>query len=419
MNSSTNPTRQGVADLPSGSASADSLIPRKWKFVSLLRQRWFRVSLLVLVCVFEVFLTYFLKRMGWLGAIDWGTQILVVAIILSPLLLAGLVIAGRNFRLSSMMIALTLIGVFLGFVMIPVNQEIRARTATQKFSDTGVQFGNQFGYMSMQRFMETGEYKLQSIERLPVAPWIDRVTNNDLSMFRDREVGNVQLTSGQLESVKSAIHYCENLDSFWLLGRWSENSFKDLAEAMNATHAKSLIIGDNRTRYDMPLKSLGKIESLENLALVGVKNGLEAFVNWNQKSVRHLSVDGMKSWGLEQWRAFCESENTGRLTSLTLHDAIGNQEAAMLESLDSLKSLCLSKPNSGKISDLKFISNMPSLKFLQLNRAVSGEDWLGHLESAKQLEKIYIFNCPEATIEKIEALRVALPNCEIITNVEQ
>ncbi len=257
----SSPSQPNVAESNVDLVKASSSSSRWVKMASLFQLRWFRITLLVSVCIFEVFLTYFLKRAGWLGAIDWGTQVMVVVIILSPLLLALLVIAGRSFRLSSMMIALTLSGVFMGFVMLPVNKEIRARTASQKFADLGVLFGRRSHFFDYAEYLETGKREVHEIESVPVAKWIDRLTTHDLSLCRDLEVANIRITSQQFDSVESVIGRCANLDSVWLQGGWPEKSLKNAAKVMNSTQAKVLIVGDFGAINRMPMRISARLNS--------------------------------------------------------------------------------------------------------------------------------------------------------------
>jgi hypothetical protein len=104
-------------------------------------RKWFRVGLLVSVAAFEIFLTYFLKTNGWFATLDWGTQILVIVMAASPLLLALYFLSGKTFRLSSVFVALTMVGVFLALVIQPVLREQKARAASLKFFANDIQAG--------------------------------------------------------------------------------------------------------------------------------------------------------------------------------------------------------------------------------------------------------------------------------------
>lgn len=67
---------------------------------------WFRITALVFICAFELVLTWFLVSFGWLTATDWATQIAVVLLAASPLIIAAMFLAGRRFRLSSLLVAM-------------------------------------------------------------------------------------------------------------------------------------------------------------------------------------------------------------------------------------------------------------------------------------------------------------------------
>jgi hypothetical protein len=108
----------------------------------ILQHRHLRICLLIGVAIFELGFIWFIQHFGWMESVNIWTQIGVVFAAFSPLIIALVVMARKRFKLSSMMVAFSLIAVFMGLSMRPVYEARQARVPTKLLLDLDVRIGD-------------------------------------------------------------------------------------------------------------------------------------------------------------------------------------------------------------------------------------------------------------------------------------
>ena len=190
----------------------------------------------------------------------------------------------------------------------------------------------------------------------------------------------------------------------------------------NLPGLKNLDLNTNAIAELTPLASLPKLEKLNlNTNNISRLNPLSELTELERLSLNNNQIKNLKTLApLEELEQL--SLNTNFISDLTPLENLNELEELHLSTnqitdlgplsgLTELKELSL---NRNQISDLEPLSDLSDLKLLRLsNNQITT---LSPLHELRKLETVWIRNNPGLTAEEVDALKHALPNCEISHN---
>jgi len=392
--------------------------PKRFEFVT---RKWFRVTMLIGIMLFEIALTWYLKTFGWLETLDTGTQLLVLVVAGSPLILAAFIMFGKRFRLSSMLIAIGLISVFLTFVMQPVWRESQDRIATRALLDAQIFPKNKSYFLDVR---STSRGKPFELEVKPTPGWIARMLGDKAQLLRDYEIVEVSLSNdSQIDQVGDLFSKCDSLRHINISSGVTNNGLKALVTKLKGTKTDSFFVGDYGMIADIKLSHFDELQP-KQLYIANLLNP-EAEINAADcfSNLEHLSVLSDEQLTPDfDWEAILNNKKLQHVRSLYLLQQsrkIGRNEFAALAKWKNIENLLI---GSDQISNLDFVTELPNLKSLTITGLLLDEDVLNQLKKIEKLNRLEIFNCKTASPDfgkGLDRLKKALPGCETISCYEQ
>ena len=102
--------------------------------------KYFRVVILLLILVGELGFLHLITTTGWLKTVDLTYRLGIYGLLLLPLGIASLMLIRKRIRLSSMMIAIAMLAIFLGFALRPVFKVRSEKRAALLLSQSEIDF---------------------------------------------------------------------------------------------------------------------------------------------------------------------------------------------------------------------------------------------------------------------------------------
>jgi len=192
-----------------------------------------RLLLLIGVLVFEFVLIWVVRHFGWLESVNIWTQIAVVCIALSPLVLGVLILVRKRFKLSSMLIAIALFAVFLGAAMRPVYEARQARWPAKMLHDSGaVTSRNAINY---DVDVEVPSFNFSEPVKEELPGWVVRLLGDYVGFPPAKEIFGVYVENDvQLDEVENVADRLPNLQAIQLVGGISPQSLERHADLLSS-----------------------------------------------------------------------------------------------------------------------------------------------------------------------------------------
>jgi len=272
---------------------------------------------------------------------------------------------------------------------------------------------------------------LSSIESIARLPMLTRLglkntglDNNDLDILmrltKLTELtleGNKAITANKMDELKAALKNCEisHSDLYYTV-KLGNTEFTSDAASLSVSGAgissleglehftalKTLVLSGNNISDLNPLKNLTQLEALD---LYGNKvsdlSALAGLTNLRSLSLLDNSISSI-------------SALSGMTELTSLHLSFNNVKD--LSPLANLKKLTVLDLNGNGIRNISALSGLTNLTELDLEYNEISD--LTPLYSLTKLEKLYIRGNSSLTAEQVRALQKALPNCNIVTNLD-
>lgn len=372
---------------------------RHWLF-SIFANRNYRIVLLVLVVMLELFAIGFIRTHSW----DSLVLILVSAAASSPLLLALLLLAQRRFNLSTMLFVLALVCVFLAVIVLPIRRERNLRIAAHQFEKLGVQAR-----------AESYWYKpdLPSLPAKQSPAWLKRLALVSSDLI-DSEIRQVAFTTQ--EQVLGSVDYlsrCRNLKEIFVVNSIPNSSLRMLTQHLRDLDIRAFGIQAGAGAVNGPDLSALDRGPLEKLSIIH-QDALASLAEVELLNLKSLTIGNIVAIGNSQaWEQFLGSANMSNVTSLGLHNCqMGDDEASKLAELSSLESLSIYGDRS--LAEMGFVAQLPNLESLVLSAVRINDHSLTQLANATQLKSLYLgVSRTRFSNEALQRLKQSLPDCEI------
>jgi hypothetical protein len=202
------------------------------------KKRFSRRRLFFLLGVFacELLAFHSLKSYGWDGTGDRLNMILAVCLALLPLVAALVVLLfrGRHFSLRSMLIATTLLAIFIAIIVYPIAQVRQRRRVASIFESQRFPYGT--GTRLERSYQQFGipyhqEPAAETDDTDDIQFWMKPLLGDALPTYPDRAIRSLDLYSDEdIEFVADLIGQLPNLEVVHLRDRVTERGLKMIAE---------------------------------------------------------------------------------------------------------------------------------------------------------------------------------------------
>ncbi len=324
---------------------------------------WLIICFSVLLAIgFVCFIRYF----GWLQSVNIWTQVGVVMIALLPLIVAGLVIVRKRFKLSSMFIAFTMFALFMGLTMGPVYKARQARMPAKVLKDSGAELLDYSIAVDFDR--NAPELSIIRAPKAKLQGWVVRLLGDYAQLPTNENICGVMVADDhQLDEFARVVDRLPNLLGVRLSTDLSDAALRRNVDLLNSSGADSFVliaphgVGDRPAIFDW----LENGDSITNVAFAYCAQAPTLFSASEIPNVEIASfqVNAARKTNVD-WESVFKSAAMKKLKMLTLNCfKLQNAEAQHLSGLKNLKSLGL---HWSSVSDFRFVEEMPNLARLEI-----------------------------------------------------
>ena len=385
----------------------------------MLGKTWFRVSILIAVCVAEIALWWILKTYGLITTSSVVWQILILLAATSPLLIAILILFGKQHRLSTLFVSLTLLAIFLGCVVTPVLEHRRSIRISKQLSTLGIQYSDfhrigvpgQPPYRARQQQLS----KLEQRKAVVQPPdWVRRLSGGFNGQVSDKNIRWLCFDSMTCSFAPSFVEQLPNCKSITLVGLGSL-TLEDILKRLDESKIENIVLGSDTfgvaTMVDIDF--LEGNRNIKNLGLFEYANALDSISSIDFPNLSGICVHSRGNLlpPRNGWTAFFKSPNMQRVTALTFDcQLLTDAESKFIGELEQLESLAL--VNCENLSDWDFLLQLKNLKQLSIMNSNIDDSVLKKFESSK-LEYLDLYSHNIKFHDTVESLQKALPNCHL------
>ncbi len=235
------------------------------------KKRFHRLRLLFLVGVFvcELLAIHSLKSYGWDGTGDRLNLIVAVCLALTPLVAAigVLLFRGRHFSLRSMLIATTLLAIFIATIVYPVTQVRQRRRLGSIFQAQHFPYGTESHLEESYRLFGIPyrqEPAAETDDSDDIQFWMKPLLGDSLPTYPDRAIRSLDLYSDEdVEFVADLIGQLPNLEVVYVRDQVTERGLQVMAERFPKLEALTF------DRVNLPKDVGGSLRGVRYLTVRG------------------------------------------------------------------------------------------------------------------------------------------------------
>ena len=376
-----------------------------------------RLSLLIAVAVLEIGFIWFIRHFGWMESVNIGTQALVVSTAALPLLLAGLLIFRRRFKLSSMLGVLALLAIFLGFAFRPVADARAARLPTKVLMEAEIEFKKKAYYWQIKN--DRWQYRESRLEVAKTADWILRLMGDDAKLVTADQIQQVTIkTDIQLAPFGKIVQQLPNLQHVSFNIHTSVNEFADRRSLLKELRMKDVSILNwsnwGQTVSDADLSWLQECRSLRTLSVCDFQGAVEQISGFDNFTVEFLTFHLGPARTVElDWDAVCRRPVMQNVKHLQLSGYVLSQDSA--QSLVQLKNLRSIQLYDTGLANFDFLNDLPKLEMIEIDFATLSDQGLTGMKFNPSWKQITLHVPTTVSLKAIESLRDLAPQAEYLS----
>ena len=355
----------------------------RWYF-----HRYFRLTVLLGVLVVEIAFLYMIKTTGWLNTLDFGTQVGVYALVLSPLLIALPLLIRKQVGLLNVMIVVSLLAIFLGYSFRPVYFARQQKQAALQLANAGIEFQTE-AYLLNQDGSELRFDKIVG-DRSSIPEWVDQVLGKDYqNLPYSDEIMTISIAT--VEQLKALDQIKLNQLKFVnLSNNLSDNALRQYHE--NIINLKPQFInfdvGPRNLRRDVSW--LEDASCITHLSMNNCKDAPDLIAELAIPNLKYLGLVNRTNTENVNWNKFFDSSAVKNVESLYLfgYATVNDLESEHFKQMQNLKTLFL----TSSITDYRFLHELKKLRTLVVHCPAISDDGLRNMKLPESIHsaKIYV-----------------------------
>lgn len=361
----------------------------KVRFASLWQSRFFRLACLVGLLIFELGFIWFIRHYGWLESINLWTQLGVLLIAASPLIVAAFFLIRKRFSLTSALVAFTMFAVFMGFTMRPVYEARQARASGQLLIESGAMI--HYGYTTLNLNEDVPRFEYHQIEKTPVSDWMTRMLGDFASCPTENEIRSLRIeTNAQMEVFSKLVTRLKKMEMLHL-GAEAGATCERYETFIRQSGIRFLVVASNTNanRLNTDLNWLGRCESVRVLIFANVVDAVDMTIESDDLKLDVMDFRMSPQVSKFPVAAFVDCEAVSHLKVLSISSyQFSEAEIQPFSRLTNLKSL---KLDLGVNCGIDFLQRMPNLTSANVSMLSATESELRAFKIPANLKEFQIF----------------------------
>ena len=340
--------------------------------------RHFRVGILLLILVAELGFLHFITSAGWLKTVDLTYRLGIYGLLFLPLGIASLMLIRKRFRLSTMMIAMALLAIFLGFALRPVFKVRSEKRAAQLLGQSEIEFQLETHLFNVE------ENRFEEIYGHPSHPkWVNAVIGEKYATTPSADqILSVSIVNDQQLKTLQNIELPQ-LKTLHLRSQVSEAAIHEHQNTILALKPQLIyFINLEKSLLKRDLSWLNESESTTHIGLENIENSFELCTALKLPNLKHLGIGNEIDPTPVDWETFFDSPNIKNLRALHLRNPLlTDRQSHLIPNLQQVTSMFL----TSSVTDFAFLSEMKNLRYVQLQcpaitdsevRQIKLPDWI-------------------------------------------